>query len=49
MTPLRLSDDDRGGLLHAAHEAMLPKTTPEFSLPDLQAVAGKLASAEGAN
>jgi outer membrane lipoprotein-sorting protein len=49
MTPLRLCEDDRRQLLRAAHDAMLPKTFPEISLPYLQAVARKLASAEPAD
>jgi hypothetical protein len=49
MTPLRFSADDCRRLLHAAHEAMLPKTAAEISLPDLQAMARKLPSAEPGN
>jgi outer membrane lipoprotein-sorting protein len=48
-TPLRLGEDDLRQLLRAAHDAMLPKSLPEISLPYLQAVARKLSSAESAD
>jgi outer membrane lipoprotein-sorting protein len=47
--PLRLREDDLRQLLRAAHDAMLPKSLPEISLPYLQAVARKLSSTASAD
>jgi hypothetical protein len=49
MMPLRLREDDLRRLLRAAHDAILPNNVPEISLPYLQAVARKLASAKSSD
>jgi outer membrane lipoprotein-sorting protein len=49
LMPLRLREDDLRQLLHAAQDAMLPKSMEEVSLPYLQAVARKLASEKAAD
>jgi outer membrane lipoprotein-sorting protein len=49
LTPLRFKEDDLRQLLRAAQRSMLPATASDVSLPYLQAVARKLASAKSSD